>query len=100
LAGAAPPDLPDGLVHRGGTDTFTEETLPAALLEEHSLAPGRWGLLRVLGGGVWFVDLVDGAETFVSTGETRAILPEAPHRLRLEGPVTCRIEFFRLPNGD
>lgn len=94
------PGLPDGLVHKGGTPDFTQETLPDSLLEEHALAPDRWGLLRVLAGGVWFVDLSDGSETFVSTGETRAILPEAPHRLRVEGPVTCRIEFFRRANGD
>ena len=34
--------LPDGLVPGAASPTFTQDTLPAALQAEHTLAPGHW----------------------------------------------------------
>lgn len=86
--------LPAGLAKTGCTPTFDEQTLPDSLQREHVLPAGRWGLLRVLGGGVWFVDEATGAETRVGAEETRVIEPAKPHHLRTDGPLSLRVEFY------
>ena len=93
-------ELPPGLVAKGSSPTFTEDTLPAALLKEHALAPGRWGVLNLLRGSVWFVDLTPGEERYIEAPGTIIIEPEAPHKLRLDGSMSCRIDFYRAPEGD
>ncbi len=87
--------LPSGLEPKGSTPTFTEDTLPAALLAEHALAPGRWGVLHLVEGRTWFVDLTTGKEHHIKAPGTVTIEPEAPHKLRLDGPIRCRIDFYR-----
>jgi tellurite resistance-related uncharacterized protein/hemoglobin-like flavoprotein len=79
----------------GCSPTFTQETVPAALREEHALAPDHWAVLHILEGRVRFVDLATNVEREVSAPDLVIIAPEAPHKLSLDGPVTCRIDFFR-----
>ena len=50
----------------GCSPVFSQETVPAAFQVEHALAESRWGVLQVLEG-----------------------------RLRLHGPLSCRVDFFR-----
>ena len=87
--------LPTNAVPKGHSPTFTADTLPAALQKEHSLGPGHWGALHVMEGTVCFVDLPRGVERTVHAPDNVIIAPEEPHRLRLLGPVTCQIHFFR-----
>lgn len=89
--------LPEGLVPAGSSLEFTEDTVPAALQKEHALGPGHWGVLHVFAGSVCFVDLATGAESVVAAPDHAVIRPEAPHHLRVTGPVRCRIDFFREP---
>ena len=51
--------IPAGLVPSSGSFIFTEDTIPAALQREHTLAPGHWGVLHVFEGSIRFVDLGD-----------------------------------------
>ena len=88
--------LPGGLAKKGCTPTFDEHTLPDSLQREHVLPAGRWGLLRVFGGGVWFVDEATGAETRVVAQEPLVIEPGKPHHLRTDGPLSLRVEFYEL----
>ena len=92
--------LPAGLVPAGSSLEFTQETIPDALQKEHALGPGHWGVLHVFGGSVRFVDLATGAESEVTAPDHAVIQPQAPHRLRLTGPVQCRIDFFRKLDDD
>lgn len=89
--------LPEGLVPAGASRTFDETSVPEALQEEHALAAGRWGILRILSGQLTFVDLADDAEYTVVAPRTVVIAPQAPHKIRLDGPLQCRIDFFREP---
>ena len=93
-----PDPLPDGLVRAGGTAEFTQDTIPAGLRAAHALAAGRWGLLHVLAGALVFVDEATGAEEQLSARDTRAIMPEVRHHVRVSGPVVCRIDFYRAPS--
>ena len=87
--------IPPGLEPAGNSLEFTESTIPDALLYEHSLAAGRWGVLNVIEGSLRFVDLEKGEEHTVSAPGQIAIRPEAPHHVALDGEVRCRIDFFR-----
>ena len=89
--------LPDGLIRVGGTPEFTQDTIPDGLRAAHALAPGRWGLLHVLEGRLVFVDEVTGADEVMTAPDSRAILPELRHHVRVAGPVVCRIDFYRAP---
>ena len=87
--------LPEGLAPAGQSRTFDASTVPEALTHEHALAPGRWGTLHILEGSVFFIDLRTGIEREVNAPDQVVIAPEAPHKLRLAGPISCRIDFFR-----
>lgn len=94
---APDPPLPPGLIPRGSSRTFTLETLPAALQTDHDLRAGRWGVFRLLEGSVTFVDLEAGEELLLKAPAAHAIAPQARHHLRVQGPLTCRIDFFEAP---
>ena len=91
--------LPDGLVLSGNALEFTDATMPDALLREHALGAGHWGVLNVLEGSVTFVDMGSNEEVSVSAGESVPIHPQAPHRIVLSGHVRCRLEFLTEPNA-
>ncbi len=86
--------LPRGLKPKGSSPTFSEESIPPALLEAHALGAGRWGVLHLLQGRALFVDLETGDEHGLAAPARVTIAPQAPHALRLDGPMNCRIDFF------
>lgn len=92
--------LPQGLMPSGGSLVFTDETIPDALKAEHRLASGRWGALHVFEGSLGYVNLDTGEERVVGAPDLLIIHPELPHRVRVDGPVRCRIDFFREPDAD
>jgi len=89
--------LPEGLVPAGGTLNFTDSTVPEAIQREHALAPGRWGVLHVLEGSLLFVDLETEKERRIDAPGLVVIQPQASHRVAIEGPLVCRLDFFREP---
>ena len=92
--------LPDGMVPSGASPIFTQDAIPDALLAEHALAPGRWGVLHVLAGSLRFSDLAGGRERMVSAPDLITIPPRLPHRVALQGPSRFRIDFFRELDAD
>jgi tellurite resistance-related uncharacterized protein len=91
---------PTNLVSSGNTPIFTQETIPDALQREHRLAEGTWGELHVFEGSIRFIDLESLQERVISAPGHITIRPGAPHRVAIEGPVECRIDFFREPHSD
>lgn len=91
--------LPDGLVPNHSSPIFTQDTLPDALQREHALAPGHWGVLNVLDGGLRFLNLETGEDHPVSAPGHVTIHPRMRHRVAVDGPVRCRIDFFREKRG-
>ncbi len=92
--------LPNGVVPRGRSLTFTEETVPQSLLEEHSLAANRWGLLHLIEGSVVFVNLENGSEEALTAPTEFVIEPKTPHKLRPDGPFKLQIDFHFRPAAD
>ena len=79
--------LPPGLAPSSGSLNLTEDTVPAALQQEHRLAPGRWGVLHVFEGSVRFVNLETGDEHDVSAPDLIIIHPQVPHKPAPHGPI-------------
>ena len=91
---------PDGLIPSRSSPTFTQDTLPAALQAEHTLAPGHWAVLNVLEGTLRFVNLETGEERLISAPDLVTIRPGLPHRVAIEGRLRCRIDFYTEPPAD
>ena len=91
--------IPPGLIPSSGSHTFTEDSIPDALQKEHKLAAGHWGVLHVFEGSLNFVDIGSGEQRTVSAPDLVTIHPEAPHRVEVEDPVSCRVDFFREPDA-
>ncbi len=87
--------LPDGLVPSRASPIFTQDTLPDALQREHALAPGHWGVLNVLEGSLRFVNLETRKTRTISAPGRVTIHPQTRHHVTVDGPVRCRIDFFR-----
>ncbi len=91
-------ELPPGLSFVRRTPLFTCESVPAALLSEHSVKRGTWGLLRVERGRVRYCR--DGALAdmcIVPEGGTVLIEPEVPHHVEmLDEHSAFFVEFHRL----
>ena len=51
-------------------------------------------------GQLRYVNLDTGVEHAVSAPDLVVIHPELPHRLSINGPVQCHIDFFREPDAD
>ena len=91
--------IPPGLVPSSGSLEFTQDTIPEALQREHALGEGRWGVLHVFEGRLRFVNLVSGEERVATAPDLITIHPRVPHKVAAEGPVRCRIDFFREPEA-
>ena len=93
--------IPRGLVPSSGSLNLTDETMPDALRQEHALGPEHWGVLHVFEGSIRFVDMASDEVRVVSAPDLITIHPESPHRVETDGPLRCRIDFFReLEAGD
>ena len=78
------------------TPVFTEETVPAGLLRDHSLKCGVWGRLVILSGELLFHE--DNAEQRLAPKTDWIVLPEVVHHVTLLGQVSFKIEFLKCPN--
>lgn len=92
-------ELPAGLDHYRSTPLFTEESVPAALLGDHSTKPGVWGRIRLLSGRLRYV-VTDPSRQGVTRdlrpdSDPAIIEPEILHHVELLGPVQFQVEFWR-----
>ena len=90
--------LPAGASPYRRTDTFTEETVPAALRRSHSTKDGVWGLIHVLEGRL--ANRIRDPrrlahETVLEPGAPGAVEPTILHEVEPLGPVRFYVEFHR-----
>ena len=89
--------LPEGLVSSRAPLELSESNVPAGLLRDHRLAPGRWGLLAVTEGAVTYVDQHLGETVLLEAPATRVIEPQQLHHLVVHGPFRATIDFYKRP---
>lgn len=91
--------LPDGLKPYKRTATFTETTVPAGLLGNHSTKSGVWGLIHVEEGALRYVVTdprrVSSERLLTPEGEPGIVEPAIVHRVEPVGPVRFHVEFLR-----
>lgn len=91
-------ERPDGLVAYKRTAEFTEATVPAGLLRDHTTRAGVWAEIRVLEGRLWYrVEGMGGREFALDADTPGVVLPEVAHRVEPDGPVRFYVEFYRGP---
>jgi len=77
------------------TPVFNEQTLPAALRNNHSTKAGIWGKLRILSGSLMYTIADPYSEQHLSAGEYAMIQPEQLHKVTPLGAVQMQVEFYR-----
>jgi tellurite resistance-related uncharacterized protein len=88
--------LPENVRPYQRTAVFTETTVPAGLLREHSTKAGTWGRIQVLEGRLWYRILAPEVEEVLLTPERHGVVePQVPHEVRPEGQVKFFVEFHR-----
>jgi tellurite resistance-related uncharacterized protein len=90
---------PDARPYRR-TDTFTETTVPAALLKAHRTKQGTWALIHVLEGRLAYKMVepvrLSSHEVLTPTTPPGVIEPTILHEVAPLGPVRFYVEFYRL----
>ena len=83
------------------TPTFTENSVPAGLLAEHSTKEGVWGLIHVTQGRLrYFITdpRREPEECVLDPGtEPGVVEPTILHRVEPMGSVEFQVEFLRAP---
>lgn len=96
---AAAARLPEGLECYKRTDTFTENTVPKGLLNDHSTKPGVWGLIKVESGSLSYQVTDPRREPFETVlAPERApgiVEPTILHHVAPLGSVRFHVEFYR-----
>lgn len=92
--------LPEGAEAYKRTPTFTEASVPAALLNDHSTKAGTWGLIHVEQGRLRYVVTDPAREPAVSilTPDTPpgVVEPTIVHHVEPLGEVRFHVEFYRV----
>ena len=85
------------------TPTFTQDSVPAGLLTDHSTKEGVWGLIRVSQGKLRYCvtdPRRENEERILEPGSAAGVVePTIIHRVEPLGPVEFHVEFLRAP-GD
>lgn len=92
--------LPEDVRPYQRTPEFTEASVPAGLLKQHSTKAGTWGKIQVLEGRLWYRILAPEAEEILLTPERFGVVePQVPHEVCPDGPVRFYVEFHRVEQG-
>lgn len=88
--------LPDSVAHYKSTPEFSQETVPAALLRDHTTAAGVWGKIVILDGALEYHIVEPVPELhLLAPGVDGIVVPQMKHHLVLTGPVRFRVDFHR-----
>ena len=87
--------LPTAVTPYKRTPTYTETSVPAGLLNEHSTKVGTWGLICVLSGSLRYEITSTGECYVLSTSVPGIIEPTVQHRVQAMGEVQFYVEFYR-----
>ena len=76
------------------TPVFTQDNLPPALQEEHSIKAGSWGILELLSGELIYITEESGRR-HMTAGDEQIIEPQLLHHVELCGAMQMQVHFFR-----
>lgn len=88
-------EWPQGFVAYKQTPEFTEATVPAGLLQDHSTKAGVWACIQVLEGRLRYRIPALGLDTVLDAAHPGTVLPEVLHSVAPEGRVRFFVAFHR-----
>lgn len=74
------------------TPVFDEDSLPAALRQDHSTKAGVWGIIRLLEGRLRLSD--ESGSRVLTPDHAGLIHPERKHRVEPIGRMRMQVEFY------
>lgn len=94
-------ELPEGFATYKRTATFSEDSIPAGLLREHSTKAGVWARIIVEQGQLQLrEESKPGACRLLCAGEAALLAPEVKHHVEPAGTVRFHVEFWGAPRAD
>ncbi len=92
-------EWPEGFVPYKRTPEFTEVTIPAGLLNDHSTKAGVWARIHVQDGRLRYRIPSLGLEQVLDASIPGTVLPAVLHNVAPEGYVRFFVEFYRRESG-
>ena len=96
------PDEMPALESYKTTPTFTQDSVPAGLLTDHSTKDGVWGLIHVSRGKLRYCvtdPRRENEERILEPASAAGVVePTIVHRVEPLGPVEFHVEFLRAPD--
>jgi tellurite resistance-related uncharacterized protein len=88
--------LPTDVAHYKSTALFDQDTVPAALLRNHTTAARVWARIRILEGTLRYrIDDATAEDLLLSPERPGIVEPQVPHHVEVIGPVRFCIDFHR-----
>ncbi len=87
--------LPSHLIPYKKTNIFNQETIPAALLNDHSTKSGVWGKICLLEGELLYTITQTNEEYRLNEEIYGVVEPEVKHKVTPLGNVRFYVEFYK-----
>ena len=88
--------LPDNVKAYKKTPVFTEETVPAGLLNDHNTKTGVWGKIVIIEGELEYTIQEPDVEIVVLHSNSHGVVePTIRHHIKPMGKVQFYVEFYR-----
>ena len=87
--------LPPGVQPNKRTPVFTETSVPAGLLKDHSTKEGVWGIIHVEQGELEYTITDQGVSTRLNPNTQGLVRPTELHHVKPVGPCRFFVEFWR-----
>ena len=89
-------ELPTDVAPYKNTPTFSETTIPGALLKSHTTKAGTWGKIVVLEGALRYRILEPQLEQVeLSPNKHGVVEPTIAHEVEPQGKVSFFVEFYK-----
>ncbi len=79
------------------TPVFDQDSLPAALRQQHNTKAGVWGVVRVIEGRVRLIYLDPPSQIELDPATPGLLLPQQLHYVELLGPMKMQVAFYDQP---
>ncbi len=77
------------------TGIFNQETIPAALLNDHSTKSGVWGKIIIIEGRLLYTITHNNEEQVLTVDKFGVVEPEVKHSVQPLGQVQFYVEFYQ-----
>lgn len=88
-------NIPEKLIAYKKTPIFTEQSIPAGLLNAHQTKEGVWGKIVVLEGELLYTICNTDERLTLSAENSGVVEPTVIHQVKPLGEVSFYVEFYR-----